>query len=59
MDRIESDENSITFSPIMTSDTGLYSCELTLLSLEPHVIFEDESKIAQINITVQSMLRNT
>ena len=36
-ERISTDRLSLTLSPLTTSDSGLYTCTLTLISLTPYI----------------------
>ena len=40
--RVSTDGVSLIFSPLTTSDTGKYTCTLTLTSLTPHVTVQEE-----------------
>ena len=41
-DRISNENNSLTFSPVTTSDSGTYVCTLTLTSLNLYLGFQPE-----------------
>ena len=46
---------TLSFSPLITSDSGMYSCELIITSLTPHVIIEGSPKTCtELQIVVES-----
>ena len=54
-DRVLIDEATLSLFPLKTSDSGFYSCELTITSLTPHVIIEGSPKTStELQIVVES-----
>ena len=55
--RISTDGDTLTFSPLATSDTGRYTCTLTILQLHtPYVTVQGPVQSTAEDITVQSNL---
>ena len=52
--RISTDEDTLTFSPLTTSDTGSYRCTLTITVSQMHVSVQGPMQSAVEVITVQS-----
>ena len=52
-DRISATRNTLSFSPLATSDTGSYICELTVTDQQTHVTVQKPQQNAT-DITVQS-----
>ena len=52
--RISATEDTLSFSPLATSDTGSYTCELTVTSQQTHVTVQAPQQSAVEDITVQS-----
>ena len=55
--RISSAEDTLSFSPLATSDTGSYTCELTVTAQQTHVTVQAPQQSAGEDITVLSNLR--
>ena len=53
-DRVLIEELTLSFYSLKTSDSGMYSCELTITSLTPHVIIEGSPKTSVELIVVES-----
>ena len=53
--RISSDGDSLIFSPLTTSDTGNYTCTLTLSPQTPHVTVQGPAESEEEVIIVQSV----
>ena len=54
-DRVLIEGVTLSFFPLKTSESGVYSCELTITSLTPHVIIEGSPKTsAELLIVVES-----
>ena len=56
--RVSSDGLSLIFSPLTTSDTGRYTCTLTLSPQTPHVTVQGPAHSEEEVITVQSKLHS-
>ena len=55
-DHISIAEASLIFSPLTTSDTGIYTCTLTITTPQtPHVTVQGPVESGEEVITVQSM----
>ena len=52
--RISTDGDTLTFSPLTTSDTGRYTCTLTVSVSQMHVTVQGPMQSAVEVITVQS-----
>ena len=52
--RISVDEDILSFSPLATSDTGSYTCQLTVTTQQTHVTVQAPQQSAVEDITVQS-----
>ena len=52
--RISATEDTLRFSPLATSDTGSYTCELTVTAQQTHVTVQAPQQSAAREITVQS-----
>ena len=52
--RISATGDALSFSPLATSDTGSYTCELTVTSQQTHVTVQAPQQSAVEDITVQS-----
>ena len=52
--RISTDGDTLTFSPLTTSDTGRYTCTLTITVSQMHVTVQEPMQSAVEGITVQS-----
>ena len=56
-DRVLIEGATLSFSPLNTSDSGRYSCELSIISLTPHVIVQGSPrKSNDLLISVKSKL---
>ena len=55
--RISATEDTLSFSPLATSDTGSYTCELTVTTQQTHITVQAPEQSAVENITVQSNLK--
>ena len=55
--RISATGDTLSFSPLATSDTGSYTCELTVTAQQSHVTVQAPQQSAVEDITVQSNLR--
>ena len=53
-DRISATGDTLSFSPLATSDTGSYTCELTVTAQQTHVTVQPPEQSAVEDITVQS-----
>ena len=51
--RISATEDTLNFSPLATSDTGNYTCELTVTAQQTHVTVQAPQQSAVEDITVQ------
>ena len=51
-DRITASGNSLSFSPLATSDSGSYTCEVTVTAQE-HTSVEAPGLSAAVNVTVE------
>ena len=51
---ISADRDSLSFSPLATSDTGNYTCDLTVTAQQTHVTVQTPQQSAVKKITVQS-----
>ena len=56
--RISATGDTLSFSPLATSDTGSYTCELTVTAQRTHVTVQAPQQSAVEDITVQSNLRH-
>ena len=57
--RISTTESSLTFSPLATSDTGTYTCTLTITTPQtPHVTVQGPVESGEEVITVQSKVHS-
>ena len=52
--RISTDGDTLDFSPLATSDTGSYTCELAVTAAQTHVTVQAPGQSAVEDITVQS-----
>ena len=52
--RISATEDILSFSSLATSDTGNYTCELTVTTQQTHVTVQPPEQSAVEDITVQS-----
>ena len=52
-DRISIDGATLSFSPVATSDSGRYTCELSVTASQTHVTAENSSQ-STVDILVQS-----
>ena len=52
--RISATGDTLSFSPLATSDTGSYTCELTVTAQQTHVTVQAPQQSAVESITVQS-----
>ena len=52
--RISATGDTLSFSPLATSDTGSYTCELTVTAQQTHVTVQAPEQSAVEDITVQS-----
>ena len=55
-DRISTEGDTLTFSPLATSDTGRYTCELTVAKDLRYVTVETPGQSEEKNVAVLSML---
>ena len=55
-DRISTEGDTLTFSPLATSDTGRYTCELTVAEDQRYVTAEAPVQSEEKNIAVRSKL---
>ena len=53
-ERISTTGLSLMFSPLTTSDTGMYACAVNITSLTPFVKLLGDIKLDTLNIIVQS-----
>ena len=53
-DRISTEGDTLTFSPLATSDTGRYTCELTVAEHLRYVTVEAPVQSEEKNVAVQS-----
>ena len=51
-DRITASGNSLSFSPLATSDSGSYTCEVTVTAQE-HTSVEEPGLSAAVNVTME------
>ena len=54
--RISTDGATLSFSPLATSDTGSYTCTLTVTTSQTHVTVQGPEQSEVENITVQSKI---
>ena len=52
--RISATGDTLSFSPLATSDTGSYTCQLTVTTQQTHVTVQPPEQSAVEDITVQS-----
>ena len=52
--RISTDGATLSFSPLATSDTGSYTCELTVTAPQTHVTVQGPVQSVEKDITVES-----
>ena len=52
--RISATGDTLSFSPLATSDTGSYTCELTVTTQQKHVTVQAPQQSAVEDITIQS-----
>ena len=52
--QISATEDTLSFSPLATSDTGSYKCELNVTAQQTHVTIQAPEQSAVENITVLS-----
>ena len=52
--RISATGDTLSFSPLATSDTGSYTCQLTVTAQQTHVTVQAPKQSAVMEITVQS-----
>ena len=55
--RISATEDTLSFSPLATSDSGSYTCQLTVTAQQIHTTVQAPQQSAVEDITVQSNLR--
>ena len=55
--RISTDGATLSFSPLATSDTGRYTCTLTVTTSQTHVTVQEPAQSEVEDITVQSKIR--
>ena len=55
-ERISTDEISLIFSPLTTSDSGVYTCTLNITSLTQYVAIIGGVTMAEMKINLQSKL---
>ena len=53
-DRISTGGATLSFSPVATSDSGRYTCQLTVTTSQAHVTVQGPVESAAEDITVQS-----
>ena len=56
--QISATEDTLSFSPLATSDTGSYTCELTVIAQQTHITVQAPQQSAVEDITVLSNKSN-
>ena len=55
-DRITVNESNVTFSPLIASDSGRYTCAVGIYGNTPYILFDTFEQTAEVNITAHSEL---